>query len=648
MPRLKRTVRRHLKTNSAKKIMRISTNDCEKLKTRFEEVDGKNYLVAPCILVKEQVLNGEYLTATAIKNSVELWEGQRVVVNHPVGKDGESENANTRDSIEEYHVGYVWNVAYDEPSKKLKGEVFLDIDKMAKNEESKAAYDKVLKSQQMECSTGYYVTTLEEKEDEYDGVPYTAIQHEIIPNHLALLPNDVGACSLEDGGGVRNNAYRHKIQIDDGNKLPFSKAMLDTFYNIFPKFKPNNYITANEQSQIMLLENILLKIQEFHSDVKAVNELYYDRRKGTDYAVFSKKDSQGKEHVYKVSYEFDRRSSEVKLGKSATEVISARQYIDKPKRKPTQRKRGNNMALFRKNSKTKKPVTTNKTQKKSTKLAAPAERRLSARAKRALEMRKNVTAEELIDMEQGAALDIIENIESVDELIAITLELDAEIGAIEEEITELETNDAATEEEISELEEEADDIEELIEECNARIEELGGEPVIEIASELSDNMDTSDLDELNPDEDDEEDTVKALENARRRRKDPATITRHSRRAPFINTQMRKEMLELKAFKKACKNVGIAENDMKLSVNNFIKGNKKYRDELIENITKTNARFSVNSLKVMDNPTLEAIAQGQGVEMPPNYSIKGMQRTNDKKQGVELSGGIYAKKKGDNN
>jgi hypothetical protein len=49
---------------------------------------------------------------------------------------------------------------------------------------------------------------------------------------------------------------------------------------------------------------------------------------------------------------------------------------------------------------------------------------------------------------------------------------------------------------------------------------------------------------------------------------------------------------------------------------------------------------------MDNPTLEAIAQGQGVETPPNYSIKGMQRANEKSEGVQLSGGIFSKKKGD--
>jgi hypothetical protein len=53
----------------------------------------------------------------------------------------------------------------------------------------------------VEVSTAYF-RDLEPATGEFGGVPYIAIARNLRPNHLALLPDDVGACSWQDGCGA--------------------------------------------------------------------------------------------------------------------------------------------------------------------------------------------------------------------------------------------------------------------------------------------------------------------------------------------------------------------------------------------------------------------------------------------------------------
>ena len=99
----------------------------ERLHIREEKLDGINYLVAPVVMVKEQVLNGELLPAEEIAKSAVGWNGRPVVVYHPKDDNGNDTIANDPDVIPKYEVGKVFNVVYEEESTKLKGEVWIDI-----------------------------------------------------------------------------------------------------------------------------------------------------------------------------------------------------------------------------------------------------------------------------------------------------------------------------------------------------------------------------------------------------------------------------------------------------------------------------------------------------------------------------------------
>jgi len=179
----------------------------DRLKTRIETVDGVEYLVAPAVMVREQVLNGEFLPADEIQKSVEGWNGRPLTVLHPVDDNGNPVTANSPEAVARFQVGRIFNVSYDPDSTKLKCEIFFDISKKDKSPGAKAAYDAISNGEPLEVSTGYFVneTTKVFVGEGADDEQEMTAQHQLMPDHFALLPNDIGACSWEDGAGVRNN-----------------------------------------------------------------------------------------------------------------------------------------------------------------------------------------------------------------------------------------------------------------------------------------------------------------------------------------------------------------------------------------------------------------------------------------------------------
>ena len=93
----------------------------------------------------------------------------------------------------------------------LKAEAWLEVDRMNAVDERVA--QAVENQEMMELSTGLF-GEVEEKEGEWNGEEYIGIIRNIRPDHLAVLPDLKGACSIEDGAGfLRLNARPDKIKI---------------------------------------------------------------------------------------------------------------------------------------------------------------------------------------------------------------------------------------------------------------------------------------------------------------------------------------------------------------------------------------------------------------------------------------------------
>jgi len=164
---------------------------------RRKTLDGKDYLVGPVVMAKECVMNGILYKAVDLQKSVPSWNGRIVTALHP--KEGEthvSANASP-DVYEQWGLGLLFNSTYDKKTTKLKSQVWLDEAKLKSNKEVAAAIDN---GDMLEVSTGLFIDVIEE-EGEFDGKPYTKVATNYRPDHLALLPGETGACSIDDGAG---------------------------------------------------------------------------------------------------------------------------------------------------------------------------------------------------------------------------------------------------------------------------------------------------------------------------------------------------------------------------------------------------------------------------------------------------------------
>lgn len=166
-------------------------------------VENKQYLIVPVVMMVEGVHNGSggaiYHSAEELGKSADSWQDIPVVINHPI-LNGSYVSINTTGIAEAYQVGHI-----SEPvmkNEKLTAKVYLDVQKLtAISPETLLA---VQEGKVLEVSIGVF-TEDEEIEGEWNGETYQKIARNHIPDHLAILPEEVGACSVKDGCGLRVN-----------------------------------------------------------------------------------------------------------------------------------------------------------------------------------------------------------------------------------------------------------------------------------------------------------------------------------------------------------------------------------------------------------------------------------------------------------
>ncbi len=172
-------------------------------KVRRETVNGRDYLVAPVVAVKEGVLNyedgAEFIPADEIKRSVNWWNGVDLPIGHPEQR-GQPISAKNKVVIDKNAVGRMWNARYED--KKLKGELWVDIKKAQNMGSSAQEVIELLENEEpIDVSTAYQ-RQAEQSTGEYNGEQYDRVQRNLRPDHLALLPHSTGNMSWSDGVGA--------------------------------------------------------------------------------------------------------------------------------------------------------------------------------------------------------------------------------------------------------------------------------------------------------------------------------------------------------------------------------------------------------------------------------------------------------------
>lgn len=165
-------------------------------------IDGRKFLVASATaLPLPGVLPGSkgplFYPSDETTKSIKSWDGKPLTLNHP-SKDGAFIAAN---SAPDFQIGHIRKPTIHRG--KLRFETWFD-EELTANKAPELL--KAIKAgQKVEVSTGLVVDVENVNGTcPVTGKAYTGIARNYRPDHLAVLPNTPGACSVQDGCGIHN------------------------------------------------------------------------------------------------------------------------------------------------------------------------------------------------------------------------------------------------------------------------------------------------------------------------------------------------------------------------------------------------------------------------------------------------------------
>jgi hypothetical protein len=245
-PPVKTTVLQHITANLRGDLVR---ND---------KMEGRDFIVVPMVMMVEGVHEGSqgplYYPADELGKTPQVWNHKPVVVYHPT-INGEGVSACDPDIITSHKIGVIMNTKFDDLGR-LTAEAWIE-------EKRADAVDKrimkaIRNKKVMELSTGLF-TDNEETVGEFNGEKYELIARNYRPDHLAVLPDQTGACSVKDGAGfIRNQASRMIVmnaKVDNATNAKLEQASKV----IFATLNSLGLLEASHETVRSLLSSALIK-----------------------------------------------------------------------------------------------------------------------------------------------------------------------------------------------------------------------------------------------------------------------------------------------------------------------------------------------------------------------------------------------------
>lgn len=193
---------------------------------RDEVLEGRSYCVAPMVMLTEGVHTGSqgalYYPKDELSKTPVVWNHKPIVVYHPE-INGQGVSACSPEIVENQKVGIIFNTVFDG---KLRAEAWFDKEKLPKVDNR--IWEAIQKNEMVELSTGLF-TDNTKTPGSWNGEAYDAIAKNYRPDHLAILPDRIGACSIADGAGLLQlneeeaSVYNRKYSMTERKKMDRSE-----------------------------------------------------------------------------------------------------------------------------------------------------------------------------------------------------------------------------------------------------------------------------------------------------------------------------------------------------------------------------------------------------------------------------------------
>ncbi len=166
------------------------------------QLEGRDHYVVPVVMIVEGVHKGSqgpvYYPAAELRRSAQFWDGKPAVIYHPT-QYGAS-YAGSPEVFNRQKVGTVFNTRFD--GKRLVAEAWIDVVRVGQVDTR--VEQAILRRAVVEVSTGLTID-LGTEPGVWNGKSYHTTARRMSPDHLAILPDQRGACSVADGAGLCRN-----------------------------------------------------------------------------------------------------------------------------------------------------------------------------------------------------------------------------------------------------------------------------------------------------------------------------------------------------------------------------------------------------------------------------------------------------------
>jgi hypothetical protein len=239
--------------------------------TRTEEYQGREHLVVPVVALVEGVVHAmnsaypEFVSAKEFSRAPQGWNGRPVFLGHPT-KAGRPVSGNTPDILEEKSIGIIFNTLV--AKKKLCMEAWIDVEKA--NAVDSALLERIRANEEIQISVGVLVET-DDEEGSFNGKKYLGAWHDLVPDHLALLPaEDAGACNWDMGCGVRAAAaIKGGVDMEPTKDVKQPGGFLSRIAGLIRAARSSEEMTANDMrreiyDELKPLEPALLSVEDYN------------------------------------------------------------------------------------------------------------------------------------------------------------------------------------------------------------------------------------------------------------------------------------------------------------------------------------------------------------------------------------------------
>ncbi len=234
--------------------------------SKIERKGGRIVIKDVVPIVDDIAMNDIFYPAMETNKSFESIEDTPAPIGHPMNERGEYISAKSGRGLLDYYAGAV-NTNVRKVGDKVKMDVEINEKQAKAHPQGMKLLDALDKGDPIHVSTGLFLNTDEKSGEDKNGKSYSKVGRDFEFDHVAILLDEPGAATPNEGVGMFVNANGNKQEVEFAHLvINGDNVNDDPDMSLFSKFKAwvksNSNLLANEDIQSMDMKEKIAKLKE--------------------------------------------------------------------------------------------------------------------------------------------------------------------------------------------------------------------------------------------------------------------------------------------------------------------------------------------------------------------------------------------------